>query len=896
MSEREEQATIPNLAQYLENLTNRSTHLTPISRPGMASQGSRIGARLAGAALGSAIAVKALDLQQPQEPEEKDTTTTTSTTSQERGRQWRRRRRWPGLLHHLRVVEVKGAQGMPALAPSDWPPWLPLPTPSPPPPAPSGGEEEEEQQPRSRPPPPLSEGEQEEQEQPPEPADSTPRPLVFVTAADGDGCLLYNLVEDALQGIGYGGSTGGGGGGGGPRIRVSFAPTAAGGRMEMRVLQSTGDGGMEEAKEDGDASLLTRLWEGLGLIGRPIVEPPPAPPPPPPQQQQQQREHGVSRSLAEIERLLLSFSSSSPDEARGMVVLDVSSLVATAPGTEEGRAAGATLRELFEWARAEPQQRQHVLFAASSPLALWKAQLLATGKGGLPSPEGVGKQEQEQEEEESVDGEGLLGAPVLHVQVEGMNRPLLDWIVSQAEAEKKGVAAAVPALPPPEPQETDSSGIDAAVDAAGGAEFESEDVANVAAGAAAEEAEAEVRQQPPMDLKAELAPLLRLGPRLDVLLDALQDGGAVGAKDAAVGREEARLLSALGAAEADVSEEDGGRGVLLWDVLGALHGERLDVVTRTRLGLGEPGTLPLETLVHLCSEEPDLLGKVEALMADGWLQVHHPGLGLASSPSASSGAGSPPPTTAEAPAVLCRAAAPEPLGGVRLPFTAATLVTTPALVTLAWRNVAPDTAVAARLNARSDARHLAQQAALLRGQRLALRAEWAHLRQGRAALEERQRELQPGDMAALQLELIRLEKAAASRAYEMRHRARHLGELRARLAEALPAAHVPAADVLAAPADDDHDAAAAAAAAGGLDAALMPPLSIEERVLLDVDRGLRAVPVERLISSFSSGGVQEEGEKEEEEEEGQKAGWWARAKGWGARLLPRGRARGGGGE
>ena len=113
----------------------------------------------------------------------------------------------------------------------------------------------------------------------------------------------------------------------------------------------------------------------------------------------------------------------------------------------------------------------------------------------------------------------------------------------------------------------------------------------------------------------------------------------------------------------------------------------------------------------------------------------------------------------------------------------------------------------------------------------------------------------------------------------MRHRARHLNKLRARLAEAapalLPASAVPPAEALVAPNVHAGDPS-------------LPPLSIEERVLLDVDRGLRGVPVEWLDGGEGGGGG-----------EGERRGLWTRVRGWGARWLGRaewkGRGEGGGG-
>lgn len=214
--------------------------------------------------------------------------------------------------------------------------------------------------------------------------------------------------------------------------------------------------------------------------------------------------------------------------------------------------------------------------------------------------------------------------------------------------------------------------------------------------------------------------------------------------------------------------------------------------------------------------------------------------------------------------ILCRASS-ETLGHIPFPLSGTTSITTPALVTLAWQALQQEHDVIRLMRARADARHFIQESSVLHRHRLLLQAEWEQLWKGRVALQERIQELSLEDFIALQLELLRLEKAAASRAYEMSRRAQRLRDLHGQLKDTLTGkdVEVPALALLEPP-----SLSAAADAEGEQRGHRIP---IEEKVLVDMDRGVRGVPVS----------VVHPDEKKDAEEKKKGRSWWRWWPSWG---------------
>lgn len=95
--------------------------------------------------------------------------------------------------------------------------------------------------------------------------------------------------------------------------------------------------------------------------------------------------------------------------------------------------------------------------------------------------------------------------------------------------------------------------------------------------------------------------------------------------------------------------------------------------------------------------------------------------------------------------------------------------------------ISPSPSICCVYHGRSELRHVSLQQSYLNADREVLAQEWRALGDARAALEVRRHELRDDDFVGLQLELIRREQGAASRALEMRQRQTRLRQTRAQI-------------------------------------------------------------------------------------------------------------------
>jgi len=421
-----------------------------------------------------------------------------------------------------------------------------------------------------------------------------------------------------------------------------------------------------------------------------------------------------------------------------------------------------------------------------------------------------------------------------------------------------------------------------------------------------------------------------------------------------VAKETQRLRAAFGVSSSSNSSDSSSSSssnrnstaaIIFWDVLHAIHGERVDMLSQGRVdGSGQPGVVALETVLQLCDNNFRIL---EALIAEGWVEFCYPELKGSSVEEGSSAAlaaselaegrgegeedgledaaGPPPPASseggdedvcvaeaeAEAEAatplthwLMCRGSL-ETLQGTVINSSNSSRegeekgeggldsiplpkrLTTPAAVTMAWKALEMDPALAQHMHARADARHFVQEASLLSFHRQALSAEWAQLHEARMVLRERAPDLTDADFIGLQLELIRLEKSAASRALEMSLRCKRMEGMHEKLSGVLGAEEVPSLAML------GEQLASSGSSGGDWEERKEEDLvgvsgegnaqfwvPIEEKVLVEMGRGVRGVPVVDVTSSMQPSSSSSSSSEEDEEGKGNKssARWWKR--GW----------------
>lgn len=644
----------------------------------------------------------------------------------------------------------------------------------------------------------------------------------------------------------------------------------------------------------------------------------------------------------------------------GTVVLDLSSLLSL---PNSSSSSIKMLRRVLAWIERQQVSPRHVegenrqrgeslqfILTATTPLALWRLQNVAREQYQEQTQKNYAKRGEDESESNVSATHDRGDTPIFHLQILGPNHDLLvrqvDWLLKSTclspdstpveltltradSPSKEGMSK-----PPPDSKPEESSGVSPSPN-------------HVAA---------EVDNEASDELI--LNEFLSFRPSLGVL------SSLSGAKDAKEGAKRVKDLVATETARLRVLLEGGGgkshtdqpcmKAVLLWDVLQAIHGESIDIITCGNVqSAAQRGIVSLEKVLQLCDNN---FGQLEALLAEGWLEFYYPEIdqtlqnGSSAEGENEKGRGKSyrhahiekNPTARETlTADGALSAWSDPLvmrkGSERMGESSAEILrafhsegeeggaevvngtavrsqlrstevalgslndqnpllvcqgsfenlhgsdtddddkgldsvplprwlTTPATVALAWKNLEMDPALIKRMNVRADARHFVQEASLLQYHRQALSAEWAELYRGRGALRARASELTDEDFINLQLELIRLEKGAASRALEMSLRRKRLQELHRALGDSLSAEETPSMELLKGevPQPTRHVFEKGAVVGEEIPGPYIEgqdpydELPIEERVLVEMDRGLRGVPVVDVTASMSSSRAQEE--------------------------------------
>jgi hypothetical protein len=671
----------------------------------------------------------------------------------------------------------------------------------------------------------------------------------------------------------------------------------------------------------------------------------------------------------------------------GTVVLNLTPLLSLPIATP---ATNDMLRRVVDWImgrqfsqpyndqeQGQEHQSLQIVLTATNPLGLWRLQNF------FSMLQHQHEQEEEEDEQhleqrdgnEREDKKKEMNIPIFHLEILG---PTHGYLFKQAS-----LLLAPSSLPAPRTT-TSTTSVAMAADS-------EQEIAETALAAVSpsffkgEEDHTSEHDYPPgqeagsmvVDKAAiDLQHFLSLQPTLGVLShlsDAHDPDTASAILQNLVANETERLRAAFSSSSSSSSSGGSRKGtstaaIILWDVLNAIHGDRVDMLSQGQIegGTAQPRVVPLESVLQLCDNNFRIL---EALIAEGWVEFSYPELkgcsvSVEESPSLFSGSveetegregsgrdreeggiegderptviakkiGAPPPPdslegygnlpaslpgpesvkvtgapTPEAPWLICRGSLEtlqgsgmnnndssssskesedEREGGldsVPLPKW----ISTPAVVTMAWKTLEIDPALARYMQARADARHFVQEAHLLKYHREALGMEWAELHKARIVLRQRAPELSDADFIALQLELIRLEKSAASRALEMSLRCKRLEELHDKMSGVLEPEEVPSIKLLkervvssgSSNGDLKENETEGVVVGRSVEGNAQFWVPIEEKVLGEMGRGVRGVPVVDVTSSMRSLSSSSSSSSTDEEGKGKKSGasWWRRS-------------------
>lgn len=589
------------------------------------------------------------------------------------------------------------------------------------------------------------------------------------------------------------------------------------------------------------------------------------------QQDQQQQVLVNANPPQSLSSALADLDNASGGLDHSMVVLHLDPLLSSSTAMSATITKKEVLQQVVEWLQGHQQSEIQIVLTASTPLALWRLQNFVLLK------EHKHKEQQDQQGHHQQQ-QTTTSLPIFHLAVLGPNQALREQVLSSLRP------ATLPVVEKEEKKNEEE-------EEDGRGEEGGKDEVSLNADKEEDEQDSHTINVPSSSSSA----TLQQQEEFWSLRPSLNSTAAAAASDDS--------LSTLIVSERDklreaLEETNNDAAVLLWNILHAIHGERIDLLSQTQMTAAQEGVVPLALLLELCDHD---FRKLENLMAQGWLEPFHPEVFEAEGEVEMSQSqeakedddhreGEQQDTTltttkeSTKPLLVCRGSM-ETLGGNELvagthqeeAFLALTqtslptMLTTPAPVTLAWKALKLDQNFALKMNARADARHFAQQAAVLQQHRQALNAEWGQLYQGRLALRERKDELTTEDFIGLQLELMRLERSAASRALEMSLRHKRLRELHMQLKDVLEedSKDLPSLGLLA------PVPSAAAAANNNNQQEPMMAVPVEEIVLAEMNRGLRGVPVEDLSSSSSPSSPSSQ-KRQQQTREGQasRRRWW----------------------
>lgn len=689
----------------------------------------------------------------------------------------------------------------------------------------------------------------------------------------------------------------------------------------------------------------------------------------------------------------------------GTVVLNLTPLLSLPVATP---ATNDMLRRVVDWiterqlprpyndkGQGDKHQSLQVVLTATNPLGLWRLQKFSRllqqqhhhlQRLRLPhqhqEEEGKSEQRLEQQgslEEDDKTKEKEAAIPIFHLEILG---PTHGYLFKQASLLLGSSSSPAP------PTATSTTAVAMTVESEQG--IAGTATTTVSPSFTDEEDHPPEHDQPPdqeagfmvVDKAAnalDLRHFLSLQPTLGVLShfsEARDPDTAAATLHNLVANETERLRSAFSSTISSSGSSRKGTttaAIILWDVLNAIHGDRIDMLSQGQIegGTTQPRVVPLESVLQLCDNNFRIL---EALIAEGWVEFSYPELkgssvtiegsqspfsGNVEEPEGREGSGrgqeepqiegderqtvnaenivapSQPDlpegyehesaifpeaesgTATEIPIadeswLICRGSLETLQGGgmknsdssnssnkgskeskdeeeggldsVPLPKW----ISTPAAVTMAWKTLEIDPALARYMHARADARHFVQEANVLGHHREALGMEWAELHKARMVLRERAPELSDEDFISLQLELIRLEKSAASRALEMLLRCKRLKELHEKMCGVLTAEEVPCIKLLSGQlvssgscgGDFQENETDGGVTCGSGEENAQFWIPIEEKVLAEMGRGLRGVPVVDVTSmqssslSLSSSETDQEGKGEKSSASRWMRSWW----------------------